>query len=470
MRQLTAGIPLIAVLLLSAVVMGAGVFIIAPLAGSNFFFALSIPFGFMYILIMALRPTWAIFLLLSVRSLLDILLTHTMVEVGSSDAGIGALLNLLIIFQAILLIFQNMKDMPKLFPVIRSFVIFLLICFVSIAFSPDAVKALKATMQQLAFMLIFLIPFFLVKTEKDKKFWLYVLFFSSFMPIGIADLALATHSRLFWVYTPDGGLRLQGTFPHPNVLAFYTVFVITLTFYITKTKCIRLSAPQKLLVPVYILNLLVVLIATKTRSAMLACWLVFVLYGVIKEKRYLFWMLLLTSLLFFTPQVQDRFSNVLAKSASKADQDKNSFDWRLRLWSSSMPLIAERPIFGRGLASFKLLSYSFFPSVGPQGNFAHSVYVQLLFETGVLGLLAYCGIFIQLLWLFYGRVKTRGDDLAEESAVAFAYIIGYFAVCSSDNMLGYIAFNWYLYFFLGLAAASLRIPNNKVEEAVTVND
>ena len=88
---------------------------------------------------------------------------------------------------------------------------------------------------------------------------------------------------------------------------------------------------------------------------------------------------------------------------------------------------------------------------------AHNVYVELLFETGILGLIAYLGIFLQLLAGFYLKIRAR-QDLSAECAVVFSFLIGYLSVCFSDNMLDYVAFNWYFFFFLGLAARSLNLP------------
>ncbi len=450
--------PVFFAVVLLAVLAGFGVFVLVPLASSNIFFVFSIPVACLFFLIIVMRPKLALASLLFVRSLLDILLEHTKIEVGSSDTGIGGILNLLIMGLAILLICQNLAQRPKIFSYIRCWIFFLLVCVISIAFSPDAIKAFKALLQQAGFMLIFLIPFFIVKDEQDKKFWLKVLIFSSLLPVGLADFALVSRNRSLFLNTVDAGLRLQGSFTHPNILAFYVVLVLVVAFFITKTKCFVLTSVQKNMIRLYMLNLVVILIATKTRSALLSCWLIFAMYGLLKEKRYFFMVLFLTSLLILTPQVQERVRGLFSKTSSRAELRKNSFDWRMRLWSSSMPLIRQKPIVGRGLGSFKILSPTFFSVVGG-GSLAHNVYVELLFETGILGLMSYLGFFLLLMKEFYLKIKDKTKNLSLESAVVFSFLIGHLVICLSDNMLDYVAFNWYFFFFLGLAARSLYLTN-----------
>jgi O-antigen ligase len=453
------------ILTLAAIMAGGGVFVLIPIASKNIFFALSIPFGCMFMLMMVTRPKWALVSLLSVRSVLDLLLVHTKGEASSADTGIGGILNILIIALAGLIIFQNVGETSKISRFIRFWAIFLFACFISIAFSPDKVKAIKALSQQIACLLIFLTPFFVVRDEKDKKFWLKVLLFSSVLPAAVAIFGLISRSRALWMNTEDGGLRLQGCFTHPNILAFYAVLMIVVSFYAIKSKRIELSGVQKGLLGLHILNLMVIVLATRTRSALMACGLVFFLYGLLKEKKYLFIVLALASLLMLTPQVRERMGNIFSKAPSRAELRKNSFDWRLRLWSQSMPLIREKPILGHGLTSFRILSPTFF-STAKGGTYAHNVYVELLFETGIIGLIGYLGIFLHLLKTFYSQIRDRASPSSSESAIVFSYLVGYLIVCFSDNMLVYITFNWYLFFFLGLAACSLY-PSVRTERLNT---
>lgn len=87
-------------------------------------------------------------------------------------------------------------------------------------------------------------------------------------------------------------------------------------------------------------------------------------------------------------------------------------------------------------------------STGFQMN-AHSVYVQLIFETGGFGLAAFIWLHFrvgQLLVPFYKQNK-----LMIFSAIMF--LLEFALDAYSDNMLAYLSFNWYLWFVLGAAYA-----------------
>ena len=442
-------------LLAGSILMGFIALAMIPLAEKNIFFLFAIPMAGIFFLFMILQPKQAIVLLLFTRSLLDLILVNTKVTVsGGSDAGIGGILNLLMIGLATIMMLKNKEFISKALFRVRWWILFLIICAVSSTYAPDRATAIKFVMQQASCMLIFLIPFFVVKDGLDKKFWIKILFFSSFIPILLADFGLVTGKRLFYLKTEDAGWRLRGTFTHPNILSVYLVLAMAIIFYIIKSPSFSLSSKKKNMIWFYVLNLAVLLFATKTRSAWIACWLMFVIYGFLKEKRYMIISLLLTALLIFTPQIQERMGNLGTQGASKKELDKNSWHWRTMVWSDSLPLIQASPFFGHGSGSFKILSPTF-SKVRLTGVYAHNVYVEMLFETGIIGLVFYIAFFLSLIKAnFFKMIQSRGS-LSRECAIMIAYLTGYLVVCFSDNMHIYITFNWYFYFFLGITMRSL---------------
>ena len=80
---------------------------------------------------------------------------------------------------------------------------------------------------------------------------------------------------------------LVGTFTHPNILAFYLVLGLTLYFYILKSNYWKLKPVVVWCMRVLMLNMLVLLIATKTRNAWIACMAGFFVYGVLKDRKLL---------------------------------------------------------------------------------------------------------------------------------------------------------------------------------------
>ena len=63
------------------------------------------------------------------------------------------------------------------------------------------------------------------------------------------------------------------------------------------------------------------------------------------------------------------------------------------------------------------------------------------------------GVFIiNMILGFIRRLKHPAVGL--ESAVAAAYLIGYAFSCAGDNLPDYLAFNWYVWFFIGILIQS----------------
>ena len=82
----------------------------------------------------------------------------------------------------------------------------------------------------------------------------------------------------------------------------------------------------------------------------------------------------------------------------------------------------------------------------------------ILSPEGIFGMLAYLWIYLSMMKAFFTRIRLPSRALASEAAMMFSYIIGYLMVCFSDNMLHYLSFNWYFWFFTGLILAAARIP------------
>ncbi len=446
--------PVLFILIVIGILGGLVVLAMIPIAEKNIFFMLAIPFAAFFFLVMVLRPKETLVLLIFVRSLLDLLLENTRVNVSSSSAGIGGILNLLIIGLALILIFNDSGQFSKVFFFVRWWVLFILVCAISVTYSPDKAKTFKFVLQQVSSMLIFVIPFFIVKNSQDKKFWIKVLLFSSILPLLIADFGLISKNHLLYVQSSDVGWRLRGTFTHANILSFYMVLLIVIVFYILKTDNFSLSAQKKNMLRLYMLNLVGILLATQARTAVVSCWLFFVLYGLLKEKKYLVIILFLSLLVGLTPQVRERITTLQTKNASKADLDKNSFHWRTMLWSDTLPMIQGSPIYGHGAGSFIILSHTF-ARVGSEGAYAHNVYLEILFETGVIGLVCYLAFFLMLLKLYFLNMVKGVGNISVEGAILFSYLVGYLAVCFADNMLIYITFNWYFFLFLGVITRAL---------------
>ncbi|MFY0100015.1 hypothetical protein ABTQ08_21355, partial [Acinetobacter baumannii] len=83
---------------------------------------------------------------------------------------------------------------------------------------------------------------------------------------------------------------------HPNILAFYLTLIISLGLYVLKSPTFKLSQLQRFAFTGYLGVLMVLLLLTQTRSAWAAVLVLFVLYGLMFERRYLIYLLVLCCL------------------------------------------------------------------------------------------------------------------------------------------------------------------------------
>jgi O-antigen ligase len=292
-----------------------------------------------------------------------------------------------------------------------------------------------------------ILPSLIDPLKNDKKFWIKILVFSSVAPLMIANLDMVRGGVVF----EDAGNRILGTFTHPNILGFYLVWLLVVVLYVFKSGLFRLTRTTVFLLVVYLANIFVLLVATKTRNAWICAWLLCFLYGVFKEKKYIAVAVGLLCAGFLFSSVSSRMTNIFEQHGKQ----ENSFSWRVKVWKDSMDAIGERLPFGHGLGCFRALSGDFLTE-NRKGAEAHNVYVQLLFEMGLAGLVSYLAIYACLFREFYWRYKTSAGGLSREYAVMLAYLVIYLASGTGDNILYYLTLNWYGWFFLGVILKSAR--------------
>jgi O-antigen ligase len=388
------------------------------------------------------------------RASLDVLLDNT--RFGSF--GLGALLNALVIFMAVIAVIEHPIPARKVFR--QTWLLFLLIAFLSVFFAPEKLIALKYFLVLLSFASTFVLAIVLINSEEDYGRWIKAILLSSIIPVlyGFIDLATGGYNG-----QQSEGLRISSTFSHPNVFAFYLVLMISLSFYCYKAKASFIPVFIRRTLPIYIFILLALLVLTKTRTAWVSCAAFFTMYAFFYERKYLLYILLAPVVAFMIPEVRDRLLD-LGQGNQVINYSKlNSYAWRKLIWHDGLNFMSpDHYFFGYGLEAFKERSIDFFTMSGGNKMDAHSVYVQLFFETGVFGLAAYIWLHIKMASLlipFYKKNKlmifTMIMLLLEFAFEAYA-----------DNMLSYLSYIWYMWFVLGAVYAvnALKPIVSPVEE------
>jgi O-antigen ligase len=426
-----------------------------PLFARNPHFLLALPGAAAFFLFLIVWPKQTLVLLLLVRPLLDNMLVLSKISTSGTQFSLGAGFNLAVLILAVFMAFY-LRGFPRQEPMVRWWVLYLLVVVAATCYSPYFGQAVRLFLNQLTYLSMFLIPFFLVKERKDFLFWLKILGISFILPLMWGNLDF-----VFWhgKFYEDTGQRILGSFSHPNILGFYMVLGLTVYFYILKSDFYQITPRVKLIMMALMANMLVILFATKTRNAWIAGFVGFCLYGFLRDKQLLYKILIAAVLAFlFVPAIQQRIMSVLEPPKIGEYQGINSFKWRLEMWKSSLSWIAKRPLTGYGLTSFKPLSAQF-STVGTNG--AHNVYLELMFDSGIFGVLTFIPLFFVPLMVFYRQMctaLTRTDS--HLYAILVGYVFSYLLICTSDNLLYYLALNWYVWFFFGLMFVDIRLKKN----------
>ena len=439
--------------LLVSIFMGIVVAILVSSVGDHIGIILALPGVIIIGLVFILDRHLLFFLIILFRSAMDPILEAT--KMGSF--GLGAVLNALVILIALIAIIQ--RPNPVMATLRKTWLPFLLISFVTLFIAPEFVTGLKAYLVLVSYAAIFALAITLIQSEEDYGRWMRAIFFSSIIPVayGFVDAARGG-------FVSSEGFRISSTFSHPNIFAFYLVLMISLSFYFFKAKASYIPVFIRRTLPIYILIMLALLIMTKTRSAWASCFAFFTLYAIIYERKYLILIVLLPVIGFMIPEVRDRFAD-LAQGNQVVNYSKlNSYAWRKLIWQQGINWMEPKHyLFGYGLESFEYYTADFFTMPGAmlsgEHHAAHSVYVQLFFETGGLGLGAFVWIYFKLgkmLLPFY-----KANKLMIFTTITF--LLEFALNAYSDNMLSYLSFNWYLWFVLGASLAAGHLKKQQVD-------
>jgi O-antigen ligase len=272
---------------------------------------------------------------------------------------------------------------------------------------------------------------------------------SSLIPSIYALLELAMRPAIL-----TGGERLESTFTHPNIYAFYIVSVVTLILFMTCSATVTLSKFMRRTMFVYAGYLLILLLGTKTRSAWLAMLIVMAGCAIVVDRRWLLPMLGVPVALLI-PGVSERMSELDSGTIDAGYDQLNSLAWREVLWNDTLVWMAANPpgIFGHGLDAYQSYVPMFFwRGEGQTGVGPHNAFLQIYFEMGVAGLTSFLLLVAAIAFTLIYR--SRADFAG--SFVMLMMLVGYMVVFYSDNLLDYLQFQWFFWFTIGTVCASTR--------------
>lgn len=403
--------------------------------------------------IWALPLAWLLLPIMLLRPALDQLLVLLPFSVGPLQLSPGVMLNFIVVacglFISAYLALTKRRSVALLLTA-AIWLPFLAICMAASPVSPAPADAYRLLFNLLTYAAIFLISAAYVLPGRDPMLFRRIIVFSGIIPLAGGLVMLAT-----------GGFdaRLQGVFTHPNIFAFFLLTYGGFLYHLILSG--RNETPQaRALYAVLLVIALVCILFTQTRSSWLGIYLFMTVYTLLARPLLVLPVIAAPMLALAVPQVSERVTQALmpleisydrAIATARGDVDGSesikldSGTWRRFLWHAAWDEAQKRPLTGHGLESFEPDSKRFFPLAAERGSGAHNIFMQLWYETGIPGLVAYLWQMAALLMiaLFSRRAPWR------ERAFVIALILAFNLASYSDNMFNYLVVNWMFWFIVG---------------------
>ena len=273
----------------------------------------------------------------------------------------------------------------------------------------------------------FLVLFFNLKTEKQIKRIVWVIFFSAIAVILYGFLQILGLDPIAWLEPPLLTKRVFSTIGQPNFLASWLLLVIPLICWLFLKE--KKFLTKSLIFLVFILSLICFLL-TGSRGGlvglMAGIFFFFFALSLIKRKRKIFIAGLITLLLLIISMF---FLNIfLPHPSSRADLRflslsnlKESGGIRIIIWQQALSLIKKRPILGYGPETqfFNFITLyqpveGVLESVNNYTDRVHNDILEITFTSGFLGLAAYLFMIINI---FYVGLKSLPPEMELKAKV-----------------------------------------------------
>jgi O-antigen ligase len=290
--------------------------------------------------------------------------------------------------------------------------------------------------------------------EATGRAWIY-LALGAIPPVAVGLQQLVTGTGFV---EPDGTLRIQGTFSHPNSFALYLIPFVCALIAGRGHRAIRMGLA---------IALSIVVALTYSRTAILALAAALVILVLLESQldlrnvtRLVVGLLVVGGAVWLLAGelITRRFTGIAFDSASwqaaLAGQSENSFQWRVINWSGLVLLGLRHSVFGHGAGMTTVLNPLVNSDNGVPFN-AHDDYVRFFFEGGVVGLVCYMAYQALLIrWLIRRSRAVAGEQRSAALALG-ASLCGMTFLTAGTTELSLNTANLYvLYSILAVASAA----------------
>ncbi len=385
---------------------------------------------------------------LIVRPILDRWYYYNIFTYEEISINLNAALAVIFLFWTIFIILKNKIYYKKNF-IIWPFTIFFLLSASSFIYSVSPITTIIEATKLLNILLFFYLTYFFIKEKYfSKKELLLSILFSAILPIilGLYQIIAGIGITTFSI---SG--RIYGSFVHPNIFAFFVLFLLFLHYYYSEIEPIDFWENKNWLKYFTYIFLLILIFFTYTRAALIGLLVFILVNSFFKSKKIFFTILLIIPLLyliFFSfnnwqknyTSYDLRENNFVARLTTR-DDDADSISWRLSLIEETTPIIMKKAILGYGYGTFPIVWEE---NRGNKHTWddsaeAHNDYLRILLENGLIGFTFYIILLLSLLY------KASKINKKEQKIFICSWVIVFFVLSMSDNMLHHTALMWLMW-------------------------
>ncbi|MEG8019053.1 hypothetical protein QP181_16120 [Sphingomonas sp. LR55] len=245
---------------------------------------------------------WGILALIALRPSLDVIFASVTMQVGALNLSAGFLFNLLLVgLAAAIAVNAALVHRTPDRAVVTTLIIWapmLVAAGIAAARSPVPAQALQVLFNYLSYAAVSLLA--LTWAPHIGRERLTMLIAAS----GVIPILTA----LFQAATGGAGTRVMGTFPHPNILAFFLLIYVAFLFHAQVSAYLQ-SAGARLVLWLPIALGLLALLLTGTRAGYAGMFVFLFLYAALRRPIYLIPLIILPPLALLVPGVLDRISD-----------------------------------------------------------------------------------------------------------------------------------------------------------------
>lgn len=340
---------------------------------------------------------------------------------------------------------------------------FILIYALSAIISMNVVTSLKISLLIISFILFYFVSVNSIENKKQLNIMIAIFVITGLVVslYGIYQYmfggSFASSSYVDKEMFEDISTRITGTFDNPNVMGEYLLFIIPLAI----TYLFNLKGLVKKIVAFSIIVIMTISLAlTYSRGCylgLIASVGVFLL--LINLKFIILFLAGILAVPFVLP------SSIINRFTSIGNTGDSSTSYRISIWKGAIDMIKDywyRPI-GQGTVAFNSI-YPFYSYSGVGAEHTHNLFLQIIIETGILGVISFIGILFKFYQTLCHGLKVSNDKEISVCMIAFiSGMTGFLIQSLFDN-------TWYnnriiliFWIFIALAMVTRNLINTQNE-------